>query len=329
MQIPNHLILKNEYGNSSIMCNKCKNYYRVKKVISFKGQILCSKCRKVCSLTTEDTAINLLRENDRKELKNILWETYIKNQIPVKQIASLFNTTTKVIDLNLRILKIPLRTSKERWDIELKDKRFMRITKRRKQILIGSLFGDGCIIKNSKRSCVYFERHAKEQKGYIEWKAKCFKRNLKTIQYIEKRDKSSQFSGRKGLYTQYELNLNTHPYFKYLRIKFYPKDKKIINEEMLNQMEALGLAVWYLDDGSIRRSGDNYIQITLHHKFNNKKEENFILKYFKDKWGLTPDIRRYKRSCHSIYFNSKNSKSFMSIIKPLVKHIKCMQYKLA
>ena len=107
-----------------------------------------------------------------------------------------------------------------------------------RQVLMGSMLGDGCITK-SKNSAAYhfYEGHGPNQRDYVLWK----------------KDHFSIFEP-----TAYKNTITTpvHAIFTKLRGAFYHSsggDKQFIPIEIIDQLDLLGLMIWYLDDGYLGR----------------------------------------------------------------------------
>lgn len=121
-----------------------------------------------------------------------------------------------------------------------------------KQILLGSILGDGCIKKNgankNQRNYVFYEGHRIKQVDYVKWKCnklKCF--NTKFRNAI---DNNSP-----------EMWTTSYPMFTEMRKKIYGSafisTKTYIPLDIFSQLDLLGLLIWYLDDGHNCRSVAN------------------------------------------------------------------------
>lgn len=106
------------------------------------------------------------------------------------------------------------------------------------QVLLGSILGDGCITKNTKKCKNYCfkEMHGPEQREYVAWKGEMLKQ-LGTI-----------VCGK----TRPELFTKTMPYFTKLRELVYGNkaEKNRLPDDLFQSTDALGLLVWFLDDGT-------------------------------------------------------------------------------
>lgn len=56
-------------------------------------------------------------------------------------------------------------------------------------------------------------------------------------------------------YTTVHLKTRLHPYFTEIRTKYYDSDgHKRVNYNFVKDIEALGLAIWYMDDGYVTKN---------------------------------------------------------------------------
>ena len=165
-------------------------------------------------------------------------------------------------------------------------------SKEQKQILIGSLLGDGTMLNQKNRhGCPSFsESHSMKQFNYLEWKHK----NLSTFNPTLKINRINV----KGIdHEVVRLQTKSSPYFYNLSNQFYKKRKKIITSNILNELDDLGVAIWIMDDGSIKKTGDcvgcrPYIRIFTC-CFN---EQNLFIDFFKNKYCIDIKILRSERN---------------------------------
>lgn len=200
----------------------------------------------------------------------------------------------------------------------------MKTTKEIRNILIGLLLGDGTISSNY----VFKLSHSEKQLDYLKWKIellnKCGFKNNGLKEYISA---NGYNTGKKVYYTQ----LKVTPFIKVLRRVFYKPKKIIGNRKLLNRLGALGVAIWYMDDGCInfRKTDDRihgfYIKISTCVPEN---EIQIIIDYFKEVW----DINFYKisegKNTYSLCCGTKEGIKFINIVKPYVEQIPSMVYKI-
>lgn len=184
------------------------------------------------------------------------------------------------------------------------------------QILIGGLLGDGSIsINRNKIFGRYTFAHAEKQKNYCIWKAKQLQ-NL--VYYPRVFNPRYHYDKRTNkIYTSYFCYSKECVQLKELHDRWYTNNIKHICYEDLFKLDALGLAIWFMDDGYKSLSG--YYIATL--CFSNE-DLQLISKYFLDKWNIEITITKN----NEVYIPAKYRKHFTEIIKPYI-HSDC-KYKL-
>lgn len=186
----------------------------------------------------------------------------------------------------------------------------MNLTKYDIAILLGLLLGNGHI---DSKGQIHI-KHSKKQKEYCEFKAKlvhsiCGGSNIKIKESTDGTNKFKKQSKR----------------FQQIRKLLYSENKKTINNEILNLIQPISIALWWMDKGSVIKSTDSF---TLKFFINRSLEEskliqNYFLSIYNIKWDIIPsDIIQNK------YILSCNDKKFLAIIKDIVSRVKCMQYKI-
>lgn len=183
------------------------------------------------------------------------------------------------------------------------------LTNIQKELIIGSLLGDACIVKRRNKS--YFRiSHCEKQKDYLLYKKKILNNIVKTISnHIDKRGNSIMYSFNTLSFT--ELN-----YFKDL---FYDK-VKIINPIIEEYLTPFSLAIWYMDDGS-KVNKSCKISTESFSYIGNQILQNIL----KNKFNLDCKILTYKKYYY-LFFNVENTAKFHNLIKEYI--IDCMKYKL-
>ena len=202
-----------------------------------------------------------------------------------------------------------------------------KFNKESRNLLIALLLGDGTICSNN----VFKLAHCENQKDYLEWKIKQLNdagiRNNGVKSYIKT---CGYNTGVPVVYTQ----LNVIPFIKVLRRIVY-KEKKIIgNRQLLNRLDAKGIAIWYMDDGHLNIRKDKsgrpmgfYIKIATCEP---KEEVQVIIDYFKEVWGINFYMfhEGKKEDSYSLCCGTKEGLKFINIIKPYVEQISSMLYKI-
>lgn len=192
--------------------------------------------------------------------------------------------------------------------------------RRSRGILVGMVLGDGCLRKTSKNSSSLQIKHGCSQRDYIEHKANLL---------------HSILGGKKPAVTP--INNNGYAgfvitkgcrYMDILRNWIYSNNVKKFNRKVLNLLNEEGIALWYMDDGSLvpkRRNGKIHAYEMYLCTYLTKEENQVIIDYFKEVWGVrftqTKNKGKYRLRC-----GTKEFRKFREIVKPYI--IPSMQYKI-
>ena len=138
----------------------------------------------------------------------------------------------------------------------------MNLTKYDIAILLGLLLGNGYI---DSKGQIHI-KHSKKQKEYCEFKAKlvhsiCGGSNIKIKESIDGTNKFKKQSKR----------------FQQIRKLLYSENKKTINNEILNLIQPISIALWWMDKGSVIKSADSF---TLKFFINRSLEESKLERLF-------------------------------------------------
>lgn len=180
-----------------------------------------------------------------------------------------------------------------------------------KQVLIGSLLGDGSLSKTTTKNPKFSEEHNLKQKNYLLWKKKILEKEF---------DVKISFRKKRKFICLYSKTY--HILVKYYNL-FYPDKKgtKFIPIKVLRELKPLGLAVWYLDDGNYNYWSSSCC-ICIKKKINEKK----LKEIFRKKFDI--NISRIDKK-RGIYFNVEETKKFIKLIEKEVKQMpKDMFYKI-
>lgn len=204
-------------------------------------------------------------------------------------------------------------------------RKFIRLSKEQKSLLIALLIGDGTISSNY----VFKLSHSTLQREYLEWKVGLLnKYGIKNNGVKEYISKCGYNTGKCVLYSQMSLI----PTIKALRRSVYTP-KKTITRKLLKWLNPLGLAIWYMDDGCInvntskqRSSIQHTIKIATCVDDNTVK---IIINYFDEVWGI--HFRPFKegKNTYSIASSSElDCEKFIKIIKPYIEQVPSFLYKI-
>lgn len=206
---------------------------------------------------------------------------------------------------------------------------------RKKSILIALVLGDGCITQQTQivRGKTYtyanFEvTHSYKQKEYIEWKANlCRSITGNKCNIKEKIVKKRSILGKTTPELLAYRFTCSNNYFRVLRKWLYPLGKKVLNTKFISYLDAQGLAIWYMDDGStyIPKNGKTCFtcEISTHVSKENAIE---LIEFFKEKWNISFSLHKKTENQYNIRCYTKEAYKFIQLIKPFVPQ--CMDYKV-
>ena len=186
-----------------------------------------------------------------------------------------------------------------------------------KQVILGGLLGDSSFrnYKNSEASNAIIMRHSQKQKDYIKYK--CSLLGGLFIHYKEYKVKKSYANEKVEAWTYSSQSI------KKIYDLCVKNSHKYITRKWLEQLDWLGIAIWYMDDGSLNKGTKNP-SIYLHTEGYSKKENETIISYFASK-GIKAYLRRNKRY-YFIAISVKDSVKIWDNIKTFIPP--SMQYKL-
>jgi len=249
--------------------------------------------------------------------KEMLEHDYQVELLTQKEIAWKYNTSeTKVWSLM------------QKWNIpRIFNRQYLRrgalsLTSLQKELLVGTLCGDGTINKDPSGSCLFYVSHSTNQLDLLTWKADLLQDWIPpTYHYkvIEEGYRSEKDPEKK--FYRVEFHTMVAPVFTELYYLFYGTGKKEITSTILDQMTPLSLAVWFMDDGGY---STNSLDINGHWSDTTKA---LIIDWFKNRWNIDIKIRDYKHNSGTdrITFSVTESVKFASLIFEHV--IPSMRYK--
>jgi len=199
-----------------------------------------------------------------------------------------------------------------------------KFNKESRNLLISMLLGDGTISNNN----VFKLSHGYKQKEYLEWKI-----NLLN-EYGIKNNGLKEYVSTKGYNTGdivYYSQLSIIPFIKLLRRIIYKPKKNYANRKILNRLNALGVAIWYMDDGhiNIRKTNDKihgfYVKIAT---CLSKENNQIIIDYFKEVWNVSFYQFKEGKETYSLCCGTQEGIKFIEIVKPYIESCPSMIYKI-
>ncbi|KKT50454.1 MAG: LAGLIDADG homing endonuclease [Candidatus Yanofskybacteria bacterium GW2011_GWA1_44_21] len=188
------------------------------------------------------------------------------------------------------------------------------LTREEKNILVGSLLGDGCLrIMQKCKVPAFSVSHSEVQKDYVFWKYEKLKRWVKNPPWREERiyhkDKSRKtFSWR--------FQTLSNEVFSDLYQTFYENGKKIIPEniEFLLKDSPLILAVWLMDDGN-----KNHQAVFLNTQSFSLSEQQKLCQVLHKIYGFDANINKHSKSngveLYRIRINTESTRKLKTVVK--------------
>lgn len=191
------------------------------------------------------------------------------------------------------------------------------------QFLLGAILGDGHIAHRDVLKPQFEWGQASERKDYV-----YFASNLLDDAYVRVRKAS------KGKSEFYSFNWRHLINNKLAKTSY--NTKKCINEELISELDARGLAVWFMDDGhwrheksvaTIRRGGVNRFSgvVYLYTCGFTLVENELLKKILFNKFNLDFHIRQRNGYFYLAMGSISNIKLFFNIVAQYM--IPCLQYK--
>lgn len=185
--------------------------------------------------------------------------------------------------------------------------RKVKLTRRQKEIVIGSLLGDAHLVATT-RGYAFRLNHGIAQKEYVDWK-------------FQELENLTNLSPRVCNEKVYYFRSVSHPFFDLLRNKFYPGRLKVLPKDLDKWLTPLSLAIWFMDDGA--REG---CQVRINSQSFSLKENKRLIRILEAKLGISATINRDKDRFR-LKVNDKSMDRFRKLVSPYL--LPSMLYKLS
>lgn len=192
------------------------------------------------------------------------------------------------------------------------------------------MLGDGSINLSGGKNAFLRIQHTEKQEEYLKQKAELLKHLTDVTVYEIKPN------GKKNPNTQFACRTRRHPLYTRCRKIMYPKGIKTVTKTWLHWLDEQGLAIWFMDDGSLvksyrnNKSGKRIIyrrQIYLSTCGFTLEENQLLVRYLKERFNLNFDIQlnSKKTGYYRLRCGANEANKLLEIVKPYV--VPCMEYK--
>lgn len=197
-------------------------------------------------------------------------------------------------------------------------KKTLRITDTQREIIIGKLLGDGHLETRNDRTYRLKIEHSIVQAPYVDW----LYDSLREWVLTPPQEKIKEREGKTS--TNYWFTTVSSGSFRFFAQQFYDKDgKKKVPKLIHRWMTPRALAVWFMDDGSIK-SRTHHARIINTHSFT-KQEIERLCDVLKSKYHLAAVPRKQKDGTQ-IMILAESAQAFADLISPYMHP--SMRYKL-
>ena len=195
-----------------------------------------------------------------------------------------------------------------------------------KGAVVGMLLGDASIPKARTPGTTHHLQitHCMEQEEYMLQKKK-YLEHLTEVRFYTNQANNND-------YKCCRLVTRTHPFYNAMRNHMYHEGRKTVDEHIMKVLTPLGLALWYLDDGSLNLRGNSKIPVLATHCFNATEHEmmsRMLQKRFGFQWRINRTTTTYKgvtKNSYILRLRDKDRENFFGLIKEFVPE--CLKYKI-
>lgn len=202
----------------------------------------------------------------------------------------------------------------------------LSISEEQKQLVLGTMLGDSSLYpvlkntvdKNIGRNYGIVYTHSNKQLEYAQFKNSIL---------------GNLFRKTEKITTGYDSDATRNSSICTMCIDHEVKkclnefNKKEVNVKWLKDITSIGLAFWYMDDGSLLVGANNQRpRATFHTEGFSKDENDILLEMLYIKFGITGNKTFYKDKYYKIDLSADGSERLFSMIAPYV--INSMSYKL-
>lgn len=190
---------------------------------------------------------------------------------------------------------------------EMDNKQLYSFNRNQTQVFLTARLGDGCISTTNSDSTIYTSNC--KYKEYLEFKKKLIGKG--SIKLLEKNGYSQT-----PIYTYYGGSWEDLLKIKNLSI-----------EDVINNLDYLGIALWFYDDGSLHKR-DLYYNLNTQ-KFSREIHEDVFIPFF-NKLGIEARVRVDNNHKTPLYYLGINKYEGANIISSILSMfpVNCYLYKL-
>lgn len=194
----------------------------------------------------------------------------------------------------------------------------IKLSNEQREIIVGLLLGDGHLeTQNQGRTFRLKVEHSISQKDYTEW----LYAKLQNLVLAAPQSKEQKI--KETMYEKYWFSTVSIGALRFYGQLFYVRNKKVVPKMISKLITPISLAVWFMDDGSLKSQFHRarIINTQCFSEIDLQRLQDMLVK----KFYIHTTLRKQKEG-KQIYIPSAEIEKFVNIIQPFV--IPSMEYKI-
>ena len=182
------------------------------------------------------------------------------------------------------------------------------LSKQQKEVLVGTILGDGHLEQNGKGVRLRVD-HGMSQKDYVLWKYKVFQNFVPSKPRII----SEYHKKEQKHYERLHFSTYSNGVFQEWRDLFYRNKIKIVPQNIKELLVSpVSLAVWMMDDG-YKRNDCNALRLNT--DLFSYDEQELLTNCLQENFGIEATIHK-KGKTFNIYIPERSSRKFCELVRP-------------
>lgn len=188
-----------------------------------------------------------------------------------------------------------------------------------RDIIVGLLLGDGHLeTQNNGQTFRLKVEHSEIQSDYSIWLFNKFK-NLCNQKHVYRRERRD---GRVSV----GFTTTSSSVFRFYAQQFYVGNKKRIPPMIHKMLTPIGLAIWFMDDGS--RKSNKHLTYNIHTLGYTKNDLEFLKRKLETLFNIQVALHKQRNHSWRLYIGAHPASHFTDLVKPYVQLIPSMRKKL-
>lgn len=187
-------------------------------------------------------------------------------------------------------------------------KRTLRLTRRQRELLYGKLLGDGHLeTQNQGRTFRLKIEHAITQRPYVDWLAN------ELPGWLQSPPRQWMRTVNGTPYRKYGFQTVSHGALRFLAHQFYDHGRKVVPHRIAQWLTPLVLAVWFMDDGSVKSNETNGRILNTQGFVRTDVER--LARSLTQRYGIPATLRR-QREGWQIFIPARGASRLAQVIGP-------------